>query len=97
MKHIYDWLDEMPKDEDEKIAKYFLNEATKPAIEKNYEWLAKTRLTCLYNGRRYRCTGASRMGDVMITKDWTQVDGYQKRVCVTTLSCWKLKESQKLG
>jgi len=97
MKHIYEWLDEPAKDDGERQAKHFLNEATKPASSKNHEWMARTRLTCMYKGVRYRCTGASRMGDVWITKDWRQVDGYQKRVCVTQLSGWKLKESMKLG
>ena len=95
MKHIYDWLDELAVTDDEQLAKDFLNEATKPAEDKDHEYLQNTRLTCMYKGSRYRCTGASRMGDVWICKDWRESTGYSKRVAIGELSLWEIKKSQK--
>ena len=86
--HVYDWLDMPSKDDGERVAKEWLEQFVKPAMEKDNEWLNKRRLTCDYEGERYRCIGASRMGDVWITSDMKAENGYEKRVNVESLSNW---------
>jgi hypothetical protein len=90
MTHIYDWLDEPPAEMSagEKFAREFLNEFTKPACEKNHAMLDATKLFCTYQGKRYRCTGASRMGDVWLTADFNRGTGYDLRIEVDGITEW---------
>ena len=46
------------------------------------------KLFCTHSGTRYRCTGASRMGDVWLAKDVKRDTGYDLRVDVTECSDW---------
>ncbi len=43
-------------------------------------------LFCTYKGVRYRVTGASRMGDIWLTPDFTQETGYKLRVAISECS-----------
>ena len=88
--HVYDWLDQPAKDEGEKRAKEWLEQFVKPAMDKDHDWLNARRLTCEYEGKRYRCIGASSLGDVWITSDMRAENGYEKRVDVESLSSWEL-------
>lgn len=45
-------------------------------------------LFCTYKGVRYRCTGASRLGDIWLTKDFEQEFGYDLRVDVSECKHW---------
>ena len=45
-------------------------------------------LFCTYNDKRYRCTGASRMGDVWLATDFNRANGYDHRVEVDACSNW---------
>jgi hypothetical protein len=93
--HVYEWLEEPSTDEGEKLAKEWLDKFTRPAYDKHKQglnkWLAARELSCVWKGKRYRCTGASRMGDV-----WLQDEGsanfYDHRVDVTELSEWERKD-----
>ena len=95
MKHVYDWLDEPSTDENEKLAKEWLGNFCLPAFEKNYEWLSARVLSCEYRGKRWRCIGASRLGDVWLTKDCSRENGYDVRVDVTDCSNWQTKIAAK--
>jgi hypothetical protein len=46
------------------------------------------KLFCTYLGHRYRCTGASRMGDVWLAKDFNRDMGYDLRVDLSECSNW---------
>ena len=93
--HVYDWLDQPAKDDGERQAKEWLEQFVKPAMDKDYEWLKSRKLTCEYKGERYRCIGASSMGDVWITSNMRAENGYEKRVDVQALSAWDLVEIPK--
>jgi hypothetical protein len=90
--HVYDWLDLPPKDDGEKVAKEWLEQFVKPAEDKDHAWLNSHRLTCEYEGERYRCVGASAMGDVWLTSKIRNPVGYEKRVEVESLSNWERVE-----
>ena len=90
MKHVYEWLDEPAKDEAEKLAKEWLNNFTKPAVDKDHAWLSARILSCEYRGSRYRCIGASRMGDIWLTADFSRENGYDLRIDVAECSAWEI-------
>jgi hypothetical protein len=85
MLHIDDYLVSPNADP---VAKRFFDEARKPAYLKNYEWMKENPLFCTYGGQRYRCTGASRLGDVWLTADFRKDIGYDLRVDVAMCSEW---------
>ena len=91
MKHVYEWLDEPAKDEAEKLAKEWLNNFTKPAVDKDHAGLSARVLSCEYQGKRYRCIGASRMGDIWLTADFSRENGYDLRIDVAECSAWEIK------
>jgi len=86
MTHIDDWLDDPAINEP--IAKTFLEHCRRPAIEKDYKWLADNPLFCTYHSERFRCIGASRMGDVWLARDFTVTHGYDLRIDVAECSNW---------
>lgn len=90
MMHVDDWLDAPAKDEAERIAKDYLEHCRRPAIQQDYGWLARNALLCTYRGERYRCTGASRMGDVWLARDPRRTRGYDLRVDVAECGQWEL-------
>ena len=45
-------------------------------------------LFCFYEGKQYRVTGASRLGDIWLTSNFAQDCGYEKRVDVAACSGW---------
>ena len=51
-------------------------------------FILKLKLYCTYEGERYRVTGASRMGDIWLSKDFNRTSGYEKRVMVDQCSEW---------
>lgn len=46
------------------------------------------RLYCNYEGKRYRCTGASRFGDVWLSENYARDTGYDLRVDFRKCSDW---------
>lgn len=50
-------------------------------------------LSCEYKGKRYRVTGASRLGDIWLRSDFSQTSGYDTggRVLVKDCSNWGLQ------
>ena len=87
--HVDDWLDtHQPRDEGERWAKEFLEHCRRPAASKDYPWLAANPLFCTYKGERWRVLGASRLGDVWLTKHFDRVNGYDIRPDVDECSQW---------
>ena len=52
------------------------------------------KLFCTFEGERHRVTGASRMGDIWLTKNFEQTMGYQKRVNLADCSLWWMTEEE---
>ena len=87
MSHIDDFIEDLHSDA---YAAWVFNHFRLPAILKSRFWpfMREHRLFCSHGGERYRVTGASRMGDVWLTKDFNQDTGYEKRVDVNDCSNW---------
>jgi hypothetical protein len=88
--HIDEWLDTPTFDKAECYAKFVIEYFRRPAWQKLAfaTWMQQHRLFCTYEGMRYRCIGASRMGDVWLTADFDRENGYDKRVDVAACSEW---------
>jgi hypothetical protein len=91
MTHIDDWLDKpsVPSDP-ECYAKFVIFYFRYPAWAKAafLPWMSVHKLFCDYKGRRYRVTGASRMGDLWLAEDHTRDTGYDLRVDVAECGNW---------
>lgn len=85
--HVDDWVEDYTQD---KYARWFLFLKRLPALEQSdfSEWIDVYKLFATWNGKRYRVTGASRMGDVWLAKDFNRNSGYDHRVSVDELSGW---------
>lgn len=91
--HIDDWIDSAlarRKDKGETYAAFFFTLHRLPASQQELfkEHIKPYKLFCSYEGRRYRVTGCSRMGDVWLREDHQQEHGYDKRVWVDTCTLW---------
>jgi len=53
------------------------------------EFMREHKLFCDYGGQTWRCTGASRLGDVWLASDFEQDTGYDRRVDVEDCSNWR--------
>lgn len=94
--HIDDWLDDSITGP-EKV-KEWLEHFRRPAIYKDHKWLNSKKLTCTYkDGRKYRCTGCSRLGDLWLAKDMKRVNGYDLRVDIEDCSEWAVTELSETG
>lgn len=92
MKHVYEWLDEPPKNDAEKDAKEWLEQFIRQPSRKDEKWLDQFTVTVTWKGARYICSGASRMGDVWL-KSAGSHSFYDHRVNVEELSNWKRIQS----
>lgn len=94
MTHIDDWLAH-PSHESEGVnyAKFVLRNARLPAFIKlrNHSWMEQFKLFCTFNGSRYRCTGASRLGDIWLTPYSGEDSGQGFRVMVDGITEWSDK------
>lgn len=83
-----DFLQEPPPNEN--YARWVLDYFTQSAICQwaFSEFMRPNKLFCIYDNEVHRVTGASRLGDVWITKNFNQENGYQNRVCVSDCSDW---------
>ena len=94
MTHIDDWLDDPttgPAD-----VKEWLEQFRRPAIEKDHAWLRSRQLFCTYkDGKRYRCIGCSRMGDVWLTKHFERENGYDLRIDIADCTDWEVVSNTK--
>jgi len=83
----------------EKYARWMFSYFRLPAVLKNdfAKFMEDNRLFCTYNGKRMRCTGASRLGDVWITSDHMRNVGYDRRVMVENCSNWSQSKDEALN
>ena len=90
--HVDDWLDcpSFGNDGAEDYARFVIDWFRLPAWKQTaYKpFMSGFQLFCTYKENRYRCTGASRMGDVWLARDFRRVDGYDLRVDVGDCSDW---------
>jgi hypothetical protein len=82
-----------PKDGDEPHEDYarwiLLHFRQSAALQRTFfKFLDGKRLFCLYKGDCFRVTGASRLGDIWITDNYSQETGYKHRVLPSELSGW---------
>jgi hypothetical protein len=85
--HVDDFIDDPHTDN---YAAWIFNFFRLPAaLKMRFEPFMKGQhLFCTYEGRRYRVTGASRLGDVWLARDFARDVGYDLRVEVTKCSSW---------
>lgn len=91
MIHVDDFIDYgHKKTADESYARFFFMLSRLPAILQMEfgEWTSKYKLYCIYKDERYRVTGASRLGDVWLAKDFSQESGYDLRVDLADCFNW---------
>ena len=94
MLHVDNWLNTPSfgkEKEGEIYAKFVLDYARMPAwkIIAYDKWMSQFKLFCTYRDKRYRCTGASRLGDVWLSNDLdSDTLGYDLRVDVAECSEW---------
>ena len=96
MLHVDDWLDAPATDDAEKMAKEFLEHCRRPAINMDWKWIEANPLFCTYKGERFRCIGASRLGDVWLTRHFERGNGYDLRIDVADCSDWSKTPNNKL-
>lgn len=96
MRHVDDFIDDPETDV---YASWFLNLKRLPAILqfKFVDQIKQYQLYCDYNGERWRVTGASRLGDVWLTKNIDQSSGYQERVPIDRCSNWSPTPDSEQG
>lgn len=90
--HIDDWIDRTcDMKEGERYASFFFMLHRLDAISrmKWAPWISQFKLFCTWNGKRYRVTGCSRLGDVWLTPRFNQDIGYEHRPDVEECSEWK--------
>lgn len=88
--HIDDFLDTPQTDPGMQRVQEWFEKCRAPAIVMERGWIGARVVRCSYQGERFRCTGASRLGDVWLTRDMKQSVGYQKRVDFSDCSDWTL-------
>lgn len=91
--HADNWIDRpsMTKDSDEvKYAKWCIWHFRMPAVSfyAFEKFIQRDKLFCTYEGKRYRVTGASTMGDIWLNKNFDSDSGYDHRVDYTLCSGW---------
>lgn len=95
MAHVDEWIDTpvYPHDRNVAYAKFFLLLKRLPAWMQNAfsEWMDQYKLFCTYENKRYRCMGASRLGDVWLAEDFERENGYDLRVNVDHCKDWSNK------
>ena len=93
--HVDHWLDTPSIDPHENYAKFVIDYFRLPAWKQSaFEgYVMRYKLFCTYESVVYRCTGASRIGDVWLHSDHTAVIGYTLRVNVTDCSNWSSEPS----
>ncbi len=85
--HVDEFIDDRNTDA---YASWFFNLARLPAILqfKFEDQIKQYKLFCQYDGKTYRVTGASRLGDVWLTRNFEQHTGYELRVDINDCSDW---------
>lgn len=89
--HVDDFVDETrDRDDNKAYAKWFFFLHRLDAVHQML-WetqIAAYKLFCTYRNKRYRVTGASRMGDIWLAEDFNRDSGYDLRVDLADCSGW---------
>lgn len=89
-KHVDDFVSFPPDDEAGRYAAFCFLLFRLPAVMKIAfrKWTDQYKLFCTYDGKRYRVTGASRLGDIWLAEDHNRSDGYDLRVDLAKCTRW---------
>lgn len=84
------WTPSFGSDDGSRYARWMLMHFRLPAhMQMTFEpFIKERRLFCTHENERFRVTGASRLGDVWLSRDFGRDVGYDKRVQVETCSAW---------
>lgn len=92
MMHVDNFIDKMcfKSTEAEVYAQWVLNHARLPASLKIKfdRFMNSFHLFATYEGKVYKVTGASRMGDIWLAEDFNRKNGYDLRVDLDKLTNW---------
>jgi hypothetical protein len=85
--HVDDFIEGIKSDP---YASWMLHHFRLPAFLKARfeQFMDNRKLFCTFREKRYRVIGASRMGDIWLTKDFTRDAGYDLRVDVDQCTDW---------
>lgn len=91
--HIDDWIDDTwsrRKDKGETYAAFFFNLHRLPASHQECfrEHIGQFKLFCTFEGKRWRVTGCSRMGDIWLQSDHSKDHGYDTRIFIDHCTQW---------
>jgi hypothetical protein len=90
--HVDVWLEGAVRSRDpgKRYAAFFLHHARLSASAQLAfkQFLPYLPLFCSYRGERFRCTGASRLGDVWLLRDHSRDHGFDLRVDVVECEGW---------
>lgn len=88
--HVDDFITDYDTNPALLYAKWFLFLKRMPALEQAMfaEFIHPYKLFATWKEKRYRVTGASRMGDVWLSADFKREVGYEHRVELEELSEW---------
>src|SRR5689334_17426416 len=98
MRHVDDFVDDPLADPELSYPRFFFMLHRLPAHMKSSfrKHIEQYKLYCTYNGRRYRVTGASRMGDIWLHSNLNFTSGtqphYERRVDISECSGWSDSE-----
>jgi hypothetical protein len=86
--HVDDWIDNYSHEEN--YARFVLFHMRLNAVFQSYfrPWMKQFKLFCTYQGERYRVTGASRMGDVWLARNFERENGYDLRANIDDCLEW---------
>lgn len=93
--HVDEFIDFGTKEnsESENYARWILNNFRLSAnLKYTFKpFMKEHKLFCIYESKKYRVTGASRLGDVWLAKNFKTENGYNLRVAVDDCSEWSKK------
>lgn len=89
--HVDTFIDDYKQDA---YARWMLMHFRLPADQKVAfaPFIRDRKLFCTYEGKRFRVTGASTMGDIWLVRDFTRDVGYDLRVLVVDCKDWGPRE-----
>lgn len=86
-RHVDTFIDSYRSDD---YASFVLDYMRRPAINiaRFKPWMKDHKLFCTYDGKRWRVTAASQMGDLFLASDFEREWGYDLRADVDKCSAW---------
>lgn len=86
-RHVDDFINDMKSDA---YAAWVLDHFRKNALLRLRfdKFMKDHKLFCTYNGKRYRVTGASRLGDIWLAKDFNEDTSCHERVDIRKCTEW---------